>query len=77
MSVVENSLHTAGGWGGVSGTAATDGHVAKFFKMTILEAFPGGPFKNLPANAGNVGLIPDQGTKIPHASGQLSPEVVP
>ena len=73
MSVVENSLHTAGGWGGVSGTAPTDEQVAKFFKMTILEAFPGGPeVKNLPANAGNVGLIPDQETKIPHASGQLS-----
>ena len=77
MSAVENSLHTAGGWGGVSGKAPTDEHVAKFFKMTILEAFPGGPVvKNLPANAGNVDLLPDQGTKIPHASGQLSPEVV-
>ena len=77
MSVVENSLDTAGGWGGVSDTAPTDGHVAKFFKMTILEAFPGGPMvKNLPATAGNVGLIPYQGTKIPRASGQLSPEVV-
>ena len=52
-------------------------HVAKFFKMTILEAFPGGPMvKNLPATAGNVGLIPCQGTKIPRASGQLSPLAV-
>ena len=35
---------------------------------------PGGPVvKNLPYNAGDVGLIPGQGTKIPHAAGQLSP----
>ena len=36
--------------------------------------FPGGPVvKNLPSNAGDVGSIPGQGTKIPHAAGQLSP----
>ena len=36
--------------------------------------FPGGPVvKNPPYNAGNVGLTPGQGTKIPHAAGQLSP----
>ena len=29
--------------------------------------------KNLPSNAGDKGLIPDQGTNIPHAAGQLSP----
>ena len=29
--------------------------------------------KNLPSNAGDKGLIPGQGTKIPHALGQLSP----
>ena len=29
--------------------------------------------KNLPANAGDMGSIPDWGTKIPHATGQLSP----
>ena len=28
--------------------------------------------KNLPSNAGDVGLIPGQGTKIPHAVGQLN-----
>ena len=28
--------------------------------------------KNPPSNAGNVGLIPGWGTKIPHAMGQLS-----
>ena len=32
-----------------------------------LRDFPGGPVvKNLPSNAGDVGLIPGQGTKIPH-----------
>ena len=36
--------------------------------------FPGGPVvKNLPGNAGDAGSIPGQGTKIPHAAGQLSP----
>ena len=34
--------------------------------------FPGGPVvKNPPSNAGDTGLIPDRGTKIPHAAGQL------
>ena len=28
--------------------------------------------KNLPPNAGDKGLIPNQGTNIPHAAGQLS-----
>ena len=28
--------------------------------------------KNLPCNAGDSGLIPGWGTKIPHAAGQLS-----
>ena len=36
--------------------------------------FPGGPVvKNPPSNAGDAGLIPGQGTKIPHAAGQLRP----
>ena len=29
--------------------------------------------KNLPFNAGDMGLIPGQGTKIPHTAGRLSP----
>ena len=29
--------------------------------------------KNPSSNAGDVGSIPGQGTKIPHAAGQLSP----
>ena len=38
-----------------------------------MRDFPGGPVvKNPPSNAGNGGSIPDWGTKIPHASGQLS-----
>ena len=35
--------------------------------------FPGGPVvKNPPSNAGDTGWITGQGTKIPHAVGQLS-----
>ena len=34
-----------------------------------LGGFPGAPVvKNLPRNAGDVGVIPGQGTKIPHAT---------
>ena len=29
--------------------------------------------KNPPFNSGDAGLIPGRGTKIPHATGQLSP----
>ena len=36
--------------------------------------FPGGPVvKNSPCNAGDSGLIPGWGTKVPHASEKLSP----
>ena len=36
--------------------------------------FSGGPVvKNPPSNAGDLGSIPGQGTKILHAMGQLSP----
>ena len=39
--------------------------------------FPGGPLvKNPPSNAGDAGSIPGQGTKIPHARGQLSPRAL-
>ena len=42
-------------------------------KFSGLRDFPGGPVvKNLPSNAGDTGWIPGRGTKIPHASGQLS-----
>ena len=40
--------------------------------------FPGGPVvKNQPSNAGDLGSIPGQGTKIPHAIGLLSPHTTP
>ena len=35
--------------------------------------FPGGPVVKNPSNAGDAGSIPGQGTKMPHAMGQLSP----
>ena len=39
--------------------------------------FPGGPVvKNPPSNADGEGLIPGRGTKIPHATEQLSPLAV-
>ena len=42
-------------------------------KSDSLRNFPGGPgVKNLPSNAGDVGLISGEGTKIPHAVEQLS-----
>ena len=40
---------------------------------SVSRDFPGGPVvKNMRFNAGDVGLIPGQGTKIPHVAGQLS-----
>ena len=40
----------------------------------MMGDLPGDPVvKNLPFNAGNASLILCQGTKIPHAEGQLSP----
>ena len=39
--------------------------------------FPVGPVvENPPSNAGDAGSIPGQGTKIPHAAGQLNPRAV-
>ena len=39
--------------------------------------FSGGSvFKNPPSEAGDVGLIPGWGDKIPHTTGQLSPPAV-
>ena len=36
--------------------------------------FPDGPVvENLPSSAGDTGSIPGRVTKIPHATGQLSP----
>ena len=40
---------------------------SNMFIKELLEDFPGVPVvKNLPSSAGDVGLIPGQGTKIPH-----------
>ena len=42
--------------------------------MDRIWDFPGGPVvKNPPSNAGDAGSIPGRGTKIPHATRQLSP----
>ena len=41
--------------------------------VKLLMGFPGGPVVGDPlANAGDTGLIPGLGTKIPHAAEQLS-----
>ena len=43
-------------------------------KENVYRDFPGGQVvKNLPSNAEDTGSIPGWGTKIPHATGQLSP----
>ena len=43
-------------------------------KVQTSRDFPGGPVvKNPPSNAGDAGSIPGRGTKIPRATGQLSP----
>ena len=40
----------------------------------VNRSFPGCPVvRSLPANAGDTGSIPGPRTKIPHATGQLSP----
>ena len=40
------------------------------FKKQALRDYPGSPVvKNPSSNAGDVGSIPGQGTKIPHAAG--------
>ena len=45
-----------------------------FMSRNHMRDFPGHPVgKTLPSNAGDAGSIPGQGTKIPHAMGQLSP----
>ena len=44
------------------------------FKVNTFQDFPGGPVvKNPPSIARDASSIPRQGTKIPHATGQLSP----
>ena len=54
-------------------TAVMTSQVYSYFKTYQIRDFPGDPVvKNPPSNAGDVGLIPGQGTKVPHDSGQLS-----
>ena len=49
-------------------------HVMIYVSKAQNRDFPGGPVVgNPPANAGDVGLIPGPGTKIPHAAEQLGP----
>ena len=51
--------------------------IIQMWKLRLREKlrdFLGGPLvRNPPSNAGNVGVIPGGGTKIPHAAGKLSP----
>ena len=43
-------------------------------KKNVLWYFPGGlVVKNPPCHAGNMGSIPGQGIKLPHATEKLSP----
>ena len=47
---------------------------SKILKESIVRDFPGGPVvKNPLSNAGDVGSIPGQGTKVPQAVRQQSP----
>ena len=53
------------------------GHFLLLFKKKVCGGghFSGASvFKNLPCKAGEAGLIPGQGTKIPHAKEQLRPQ---
>ena len=43
-------------------------------EIRLFRDFPGGPVvKDLPPSAGDAGSIPVQGSKVPHATGQLRP----
>ena len=55
-------------------TWASPNPVKLTHKTNHHKDFPGGPVvKNPPSHAGDSGSIPGQGTKIPHAAGQLNP----
>ena len=54
---------------GVIGSYITEG-----LELSQPGDLPGGPVvKNLPPKAGDAGSIPDQGTKIPHATRTTKP----
>ena len=58
---------------GVRARQSLPGGNTKLHQGKCMRGIPGGPEgKNLPCNAGSADSIPDAGTKIPHASGQLS-----
>ena len=62
------------GRGACGGTGEVEGGDAAMEENASFRDFPRGPVvKNLPYNAGDAGSIPGRGTKIPHATGQLSP----
>ena len=55
------------------GAGGDESRVNRTIKRANSLDFPGGSVaKNLPCNAGDEGLIPSQGAKIPHAMEQLS-----
>ena len=55
-------------------TAIYSKRAGKFsLKMSYREFPDSSVVKNPPCNAGDTGLMPSQGTKIPHTAGQLSP----
>ena len=52
-----------------------ENHQKETTKIEYLRDFPGkSVVKTLPFNARGTGLIPDQGAKIPHASGPKNPQ---
>ena len=53
--------------------ASSCSHMFPTFKVRPGEFSNGPVVKNPPCSAGDTGLIPGQGTKIPHAMEQLSP----
>ena len=63
--------------GGIIANGRLSGDFSNFGVNETLKLvdrdLPGGPVvKNPPSNAGDAGSIPGRGTKIPHATGQLS-----
>ena len=61
-------------WGTIAFSACVLARAIFHLKMSSLLDFPGGPMvKTPPCNAGDMGSIPGQGTKIPHVMEQLSP----
>ena len=69
-SCLENPRDGGAWWAAVYGVAQS---WTLLKRLSSSRDFPGGPVvKNLPASEGDTGSIPGLGTKIPHATGQLS-----